>query len=120
MRYICFYFCEFIQSTLEFHKSENILDQFSKFDRARTISSFLLVGQSLVALVNGAQQRRTRVFDVTHRDQYDNLAAYRRGRGGRSSFSGMVVTVFGASGVLGKAIVNRLGEKITTARHITS
>ena len=42
--------------------------------------------------------------------QTSNLAAYKRGRGGRSSFSGQVVTVLGCSGILGRSVVNRLGE----------
>ena len=33
----------------------------------------------------------------------------RRGGGGRSSFSGIVATVFGAQGFVGGATVNRLG-----------
>ena len=46
-----------------------------------------------------------------------NTAAMKRGRGGRSSFSGDVVTVFGSNGFIGTAIANRyrkkyLGEKI--------
>jgi len=39
-----------------------------------------------------------------------NTAAMKRGRGGRSSFSGDVVTVFGSNGFLGRAITNRLGK----------
>ena len=39
-----------------------------------------------------------------------NTAAMKRGRGGRSSFSGDVVTVFGSNGFIGTAIANRLGK----------
>lgn len=38
------------------------------------------------------------------------LTDYKRGKGGRSSFSGSVVTVFGSSGFFGKYVVNRLGR----------
>lgn len=38
------------------------------------------------------------------------LGNLKRGRGGRHSFSGIVATVFGASGFLGTYVVNELGE----------
>jgi NADH dehydrogenase (ubiquinone) 1 alpha subcomplex subunit 9 len=53
-----------------------------------------------------SQQREESVF----RGQTSNLAAYKRGRGGRSSFSGIVATVLGASGFTGRYVVNRLGK----------
>jgi len=39
-----------------------------------------------------------------------NTAAMKRGRGGRSSFSGDVVTVFGGNSFIGRGVNNRLGK----------
>lgn len=39
-----------------------------------------------------------------------NLSALKRGTGGRSSFNGIVATVFGATGFTGRYVCNRLGK----------
>ncbi|XP_069134110.1 NADH dehydrogenase [ubiquinone] 1 alpha subcomplex subunit 9, mitochondrial-like [Argopecten irradians] len=52
----------------------------------------------------------TGVHTVKKRQSSTNLANVPRGRGGRSSFSGHVVTVFGASGFIGPKLVNRFGK----------
>lgn len=39
-----------------------------------------------------------------------SLSQLKRGTGGRSSFNGLVATVFGATGLLGGSLVNKLGK----------
>ncbi|VVD03420.1 NADH dehydrogenase [ubiquinone] 1 alpha subcomplex subunit 9, mitochondrial [Leptidea sinapis] len=39
-----------------------------------------------------------------------NLASYKRGTGGRSSFNGTVATVFGCTGFVGRYLCNKLGK----------
>lgn len=70
--------------------------------------------QSLVWNASGqAQHQLPRVLAavvVSKRNTSYDLAVMKRGRGGRSSFSGIVATVFGASGFVGRYVCNRLGE----------
>lgn len=49
-------------------------------------------------------------------DRKPNLAAYKRGTGGRSSFNGIVATVFGCTGFVGRYVCNKLGKIGTQVR----
>ena len=69
-----------------------------------------LIGQQVPPIVGCAYVNSRHESTAVYKGQSTNLAAYRRGRGGRASFSGIVATVFGASGFLGQSVVNRLGK----------
>lgn len=58
-------------------------------------------------------------FYCTHHNpqiKKPKMHSLRRGTGGRSSFSGIVATVFGSSGFLGRYVCNRLGKIGTQVR----
>ena len=70
----------------------------------------ILTGQRVPPVIGCVYINSRHESTAVYKGQSTNLAAYRRGRGGRVSFSGIVATVFGASGFLGQSVVNRLGE----------
>ncbi|XP_065077929.1 NADH dehydrogenase [ubiquinone] 1 alpha subcomplex subunit 9, mitochondrial [Ochlerotatus camptorhynchus] len=74
-------------------------------------------------LVNGAQLAKQQTgslgiiclkanysSDAPHKLRTTNPAEMKRGTGGRSSFNGVVATVFGSTGFMGRYVCNKLGK----------
>lgn len=70
---------------------------------------FMGYGVGVKAGVLAGVQQRYSSSDVRFLTK-PNPSALKKGRGGRSSFSGNVATVFGASGFIGRYVCNQLGK----------
>lgn len=72
----------------------------------------LNVGRVAVSAARPASSAGTSVASAGEVDVLPStrLSDLKRGRGGRSSFSGQVVTVFGGTGFLGRYVVNQFGK----------
>lgn len=72
----------------------------------------LFTGSSILpALAAGIQNAPYSTDSEIHPLKNASLAALKRGTGGRSSFNGIVATVFGNSGFLGRYVCNKLGKQ---------
>lgn len=90
---------------------------------AAVTSSFKVTGAHCFSTSNACAEaerprsetgRRPRMAGVSgDTSSVPTLTAMKRGPGYRSSFSGSVATVFGASGAVGRAVCNRLGKSGT-------
>ena len=87
----------------------HLLKQIHFSDKMAALSMRGLILKPAPALVSLAPSCN---FASEVRPREINTAAMKRGRGGRSSFSGDVVTVFGSNGFIGTAIANRYRREI--------
>ncbi|XP_023247663.1 NADH dehydrogenase [ubiquinone] 1 alpha subcomplex subunit 9, mitochondrial isoform X2 [Copidosoma floridanum] len=73
-------------------------------------TSLQIASKQSVAVTSVAVQSSCNYSQKPHILKNPNLSNLKRGTGGRSSFNGIVCTIFGASGFIGKHVVGRLGR----------
>ncbi|EJD76220.1 hypothetical protein LOAG_16787 [Loa loa] len=73
--------------------------------RCRMLGTESIICKALYCSTSATQ------LDLPKPSPTSKLAAFRKGTGGRCSFSGNVVTVFGCTGLLGKLLINRLAKE---------
>uniref|UniRef100_A0A1A9UR98 NADH dehydrogenase [ubiquinone] 1 alpha subcomplex subunit 9, mitochondrial n=1 Tax=Glossina austeni TaxID=7395 RepID=A0A1A9UR98_GLOAU len=107
-----------------YNLTKGILSERVKFSE-ESIKASSLVMATLLATRNVriAKQSANAVVGYPRTNNYStdpprphkttNLGAMKRGTGGRSSFNGIVATVFGCSGFLGRYVCNKLGKSGT-------
>jgi hypothetical protein len=80
--------------------------------KIKTVGNLCKKSAKLPNVINQNASIATSIqLKTTERNSLTNVTQYSRGVGGRSSFSGNVVTIFGASGMVGRILANRLGKQ---------